>query len=302
MLDNASSSLMRLSSSAGNPHKRSLDSMLHPLNSLIGLNTVKGEIQRMINVVCFDQEREKRGIAVSSNEATLHSIFLGNPGTGKTTVARLIGSIYKELGLLKSGHVVEVTRKDLVGQYLGQTAPLTMKAIEQALDGILFIDEAYSLARCPTQNDYGVEAIDTLVAGMENYRHRLMVIVAGYPKEMAGFINANPGLKSRFTNEFLFDDYTPDELIEIFVGLARENSLFLNNKTKALLSAYLASNDSKRERELGNARYIREVFEKTRKKLASRVMKSQYSGDNGLDVTGKLAYVLIEDVDLWFNS
>lgn len=189
------------------------------LNNMIGLSRVKEEIETLRNYVLMKKRREKQGLR--SSNISYHCVFTGNPGTGKTTVARLLASIYKDLGVLKKGHLIETDRSGLVAEYVGQTAIKTNSIIDSALDGALFIDEAYTLANGDS-NDFGAEAIATLLKRMEDNRDRLVVILAGYSREMENFINSNPGLRSRFNRYIHFDDYTADELYEIFCSIVEK--------------------------------------------------------------------------------
>jgi stage V sporulation protein K len=200
-------------------------------------------------------------------------VFCGNPGTGKTTVARLIGKIYVSLGLLKKGHCVEVSRSDLVAPYVGQTAIKTMEKIKSALDGILFIDEAYALAHGDSQ-DFGQEAIDTLVKAMDDYKGRLVVIVAGYPAEMSNFLHHNPGLTSRFSQPIIFPDYSLDELIEIIQRLAKKDDYQLNPEVLVEVRHWLELTRLKDSVHFGNARTAIDLMEQMKGRLAERVIQS----------------------------
>ena len=239
------------------------------LDSLIGLNEVKEEVKSLANFVRLNQLRKNKGM--KQPLISYHCVFTGNPGTGKTTVARIVASIYKELGVLKKGHLVETDRSGLVGQYIGHTAPKTNEIIDSALDGVLFIDEAYSLSSYEGKNDFGQEAISTLLKRMEDDRDRLVVIVAGYTAEMEDFIKSNPGLKSRFVNYIHFPDYSSEELFDIFNYEAQENGFIVDEAAKRELKTALDAVVSKHDRDFGNGRFVRTLFEESIRAQANRL-------------------------------
>lgn len=237
------------------------------LSSMIGLTSVKQEIQTLINFIKIQQEREKKGLKATN--VSYHCVFTGNPGTGKTTVARIVADIYRALGVLKKGHLVETDRAGLVAEYVGQTAVKTNKIIDSALDGVLFIDEAYSLIG--EGQDYGKEAIATLLKRMEDDRDRLVVILAGYTKEMQDFINTNPGLQSRFNRYIEFPDYSSDELYQIFELNMQKFSFKITDDAKAALQSYFEYAVAHKDKNFGNGRFVRNVFEKTLERQANRL-------------------------------
>jgi S1-C subfamily serine protease len=206
-------------------------------------------------------------------------VFTGNPGTGKTTVARLMGQLFKALGILRKGHVIETSRADLVAGYVGQTAPKVEAKIKEALDGVLFVDEAYTLSR-GDERDFGQEAIDTLVRRMEDYRDRLVVVVAGYPEEMRRFIERNPGLQSRFTRYVGFPDYTLDELLDIFRRMAQEEGFSLSEDAEAQTRQYLGALQQQNPQGFGNGRTVRNLFEEMKERLAEREAGSEAWSDS----------------------
>lgn len=239
------------------------------LESLIGLKNVKQDIRELQAVVKTNRYREKYGMKTTKQES-YHLVFLGNPGTGKTTVARIIGSIYSELGILEKGHVVEVDRSQLVAEHVGGTAVKTKEKIKEAYGGILFIDEAYTLSSGGTR-DFGKECINTLLTEMENNRDKFVVIVAGYPKEMNAFMGSNPGLKSRFSKTLYFEDYSEDELYKIFDRLMRKNELTITNSAsikvrEVIRKIYLNKRDN-----FGNARVVRQLYDSIVRKMDVRI-------------------------------
>ena len=248
------------------PSSRTIDELLAELDELVGLQVVKTEVRRLTSMLQVQRMRAAKGLAVY--ETSHHLVFTGNPGTGKTTVARLLSQIYRALGVVTTGHLVETDRSALVAGFVGQTAAKTQAALQAALGGTLLIDEAYALAR-GGDNDFGREAIDTIVKFMEDHRDDLAVIAAGYPTEMRTFIDANPGLKSRFTRTLHFADYTVDELVEIFVKLGAKHEYTASDGALAVVQAMIASEP--RDRGFGNARYVRNLFEEAVARQAERV-------------------------------
>ncbi|HUA66788.1 MAG TPA: AAA family ATPase [Alphaproteobacteria bacterium] len=257
-----------------------LNAILKELDALVGLQPVKDEVHRSTNFARMQILRRRQGLPAVA--AGLHSVYFGNPGTGKTTVARLMGRIYKSLGLLRRGHVVECDRGRLVAEYVGQTAVRTHAMIDSALDGILFIDEAYSLAGGGEQ-DYGNEAIDTLLKRMEDDRDRLIVIVAGYNDPMKKFIASNPGLESRFTNYLNFPDYAPGELLEIFHRMAAQSGLVCAPDTeKQVLAICQSLRRTRNNEQFGNAREMRNLFEAAVRNQSTRLVNSGKSDRDAL--------------------
>jgi hypothetical protein len=248
---------------------KTLDQLLAELDGLIGLNSVKREVHSLVNLMRVRALQRQSGLP--SPEVARHLIFTGNPGTGKTSVARLFAEICRALGVLPRGHLAEVDRSGLIGGYVGQTALKTQQVIQSALDGVLFIDEAYSLTQSKSETDYGAECVATLLKAMEDHRDTLIVIVAGYTEPMRSFLASNPGLRSWFTKEIFFPDYRSDELLRIFKHIVESNGYQLGPGAVEAARAHIDAIYDQRGNNFGNAREIRTLFEAAVQRQADRL-------------------------------
>ena len=246
-----------------------LDDLLAELDSLVGLDQVKKDVRSLINLIKVRKLRQEQGLAVA--EMSLHMVFTGNPGTGKTTVARLLARLYRSIGVLEKGTLLEVDRSGLVAGYVGQTALKTMEAVKKAQGGILFVDEAYSLVPDGSGNDFGQEAISTILKAMEDMREELVVIVAGYPEPMERFISSNPGLESRFGKYFHFEDYNGDQMMEIFRAQCKKNQYEPDEEAMEFCTGMFKELYETRDENFGNARDVRNIFERAVANQANRV-------------------------------
>lgn len=244
--------------------------LLDELNQLVGLDNVKEEVRSLVNLIKVRRMREE--YKLPAMDMSYHMVFTGNPGTGKTTVARLVARIYRELGILSEGQLIETDRSRLVAGYVGQTAINVREVVEQAIGGVLFIDEAYALVSPDTTNDYGSEAVDTLVKMMEDHRDDLVVIVAGYREEMEQFLRSNTGLISRFNKFITFEDYSEQQLLEILTVMAEQAGMVVEDTAVKKLGLYLASMNEQERRNFGNARGVRNVFERMIVNQANRIV------------------------------
>ena len=251
------------------PDNKDMEALLKELNDMIGLSSVKSSVTSLINLLKVEKMRQSKG--TSGMTMSKHMVFSGNPGTGKTSVARLLAAIYKSLGILSKGQLIEVDRGKLVGQYIGETAIKTSNVIQQALGGILFIDEAYALTVGKGENDFGQEAVDTLLKEMEDHRDDLIVIVAGYPDLMDKFLESNPGLRSRFNRYVHFEDYTPQELAQIFQGLVKKNNYRLDKGLDKEIVTFFTQKYKRPEKGFANGRTMRNYFEKVAGNQANRL-------------------------------
>ena len=267
-------------------HEENDQPTLKKIQALIGMHELKNDIFELSSLVNLNRMRTEKGIPTVP--VSLHLVFVGNPGTGKTTVARLLAQLYKEMGVLTKGQLVEVDRSGLVAGYVGQTALKTQEKIQEALGGILFIDEAYTLIK--DGNDFGQEAVDTILKAMEDNRDDFVVIVAGYPELMANFINSNPGLKSRFNKFFVFEDYNSEELLQIFLSMCDEYSFSLNENALKIVNEKIRLMVEMKNENFANARDIRNLFEKIVMNQAVRI--------NSMNDPSKQDMMLITEEDI----
>lgn len=270
--------------------ERTLEELLRDLNEMVGLVDVKQRVNNLIAYETIQQLRRNRGF--NSTKNTLHMAFMGNPGTGKTTVARIVGHVYKQIGLLSRGHFVEVSRTDLIAGYQGQTALKVKKVIESAIGGVLFIDEAYSITENDHSDSYGRECITELTKALEDYRDNLVVIVAGYTEPMKFFFDSNPGLKSRFNTFIEFPDYTSMELSEILDSICKKNDYKMEDNLRMLINQYFLSEVEKKVENFANGRLSRNVFDDLVMNHAKRVIQYSNPTDEDLTVLKKEDFVV----------
>lgn len=268
--------------------EQSADELIAELNSLTGLTAVKEDVNALINLLKVQKMREQMGMKQTS--VNKHLVFMGNPGTGKTTVARLLAKIYKAIGAISKGHLVEVDRSELVCGYIGQTATKTAEVIESALGGVLFIDEAYTLTNGKGQGDFGQEAVDTLLKGMEDHRDDLVVIVAGYTELMDEFLDSNPGLRSRFNKFINFEDYTAEEEVEILINNCKKQEYMLSRDALEEARRFFTERVANKPEGYANARDVRNYLEKAISNQASRIV--------GLKDVDKNILAMLEKEDL----
>lgn len=274
--------------------EETLEELLQDLNDLTGLTKVKEDLNSLINLLKIHKMRAERGLPQAS--VSLHMVFSGNPGTGKTTVARMMSRIYRKLGVLSKGHLVEVDRSGLVSGYVGQTAIKTKKVIDSAIGGVLFIDEAYSLTPAGASNDFGIEAINTLLKAMEDQRDDFVVIVAGYPELMQNFLDSNPGLRSRFNKQILFEDYTGDELMDIYSGICGKSFFEMTDDAAECTRTFFRDRAKQHLPGFANGRDVRNYFEKAMTNQADRVAAMKNVTDSDLVTITKAD---VEDIQLF---
>ena len=268
---------------------KSFEELSDELNSLIGLENVKKEIEDLVIFNKVQKNREKIGLKKTNR--TMHMAFLGNPGTGKTTVARIVGNMYRSLGILSKGHFIEASRTDLIAEYQGQTASKVKRLIQKAKGGVLFIDEAYSITENDKSDSYGRECLTELTKALEDYRDDLVVIVAGYDELMKKFFESNPGLKSRFNYSITFEDYTVDQMFDIFLSYCKNEDYILQESAAERLKKYLDKQSEDSENKNSNGRFVRNVFDKIIMNQAKRL--------SNLSLPTKENYITILEEDIF---
>jgi SpoVK/Ycf46/Vps4 family AAA+-type ATPase len=254
-----------------NMDKPSLESAIKELNDMVGLEEVKQEVNSLVNFVKIQKEREKHGL--KQNDISYHCVFTGSPGTGKTTVARVLANIFRSLDVIDTGQLVETDRAGMIAEYVGQTAVKVDKLVDESMGGVLFIDEAYSLSTGSSE-DFGKEAIATLLKRMEDNRDNLIVIVAGYSDKMKDFIDMNPGLKSRFNRYIHFEDFAPEDMMSIYKKMCQGSDYAISSEAAQYLLSEFESAYNSRDESFGNGRFVRNIFEKSIENLSNRIAKS----------------------------
>jgi SpoVK/Ycf46/Vps4 family AAA+-type ATPase len=254
-----------------NMDKPTLESAIKELNDMVGLEEVKQEVNSLVNFVKIQKEREKHGL--KQNDISYHCVFTGSPGTGKTTVARVLANIFRSLDVIDTGQLVETDRAGMIAEYVGQTAVKVDKLVDESMGGVLFIDEAYSLSTGSSE-DFGKEAIATLLKRMEDNRDNLIVIVAGYSDKMKDFIDMNPGLKSRFNRYIHFEDFAPEDMMSIYKKMCQGSDYAISSEAEQYLLSEFESAYNSRDESFGNGRFVRNIFEKSIENLSNRIAKS----------------------------
>jgi SpoVK/Ycf46/Vps4 family AAA+-type ATPase len=254
-----------------NMDKPTLESAIKELNDMVGLEEVKQEVNSLVNFVKIQKEREKHGL--KQNDISYHCVFTGSPGTGKTTVARVLANIFRSLDVIDTGQLVETDRAGMIAEYVGQTAVKVDKLVDESMGGVLFIDEAYSLSTGSSE-DFGKEAIATLLKRMEDNRDNLIVIVAGYSDKMKDFIDMNPGLKSRFNRYIHFEDFAPEDMMSIYKKMCQGSDYAISSEAEQYLISEFESAYNSRDESFGNGRFVRNIFEKSIENLSNRIAKS----------------------------